>query len=46
MELGRAKLDAALAECSLHAQVLGDARELLLFWQAAHAFAAQQLAPR
>ena len=29
MESGRAKLDAALAECGLHAQVLGDAATAL-----------------
>ena len=29
MDPGRAKLDAALAECSLHAQVLGDAAAAL-----------------
>ena len=29
MECGRAKLDAALAECGLHAQVLGDAAAAL-----------------
>lgn len=29
MDSGRAKLDAALAECGLHAQVLGDAASAL-----------------